>query len=77
MVGILLKSKETYRLNFAQSGATFLDAHEVNTGCPRAMFTASRQLAGVKRKNYVSVHDSDGNMIGNDAGKAAALRDYF
>ena len=65
------------RLKYLDECKADADAHEVNTGCPRAMFTASRQLAGVKRKNYVSVHDSDGNMIGNDAGKAAALKDYF
>lgn len=53
-------------------------AEEINsTDSTRAMFAATRQLAGVKPNSTVSVHDSDCNMIGTDTGKAAALKEYF
>ena len=41
------------------------------------MFAAARQLAMVKPKTTVCVHDENENMIGTDTGKAKVLAEYF
>ena len=50
-------------------------AQEINsTDNARACFAATRQLAGIKRAQTISVHDKDSNLIGTDADKASILK---
>jgi hypothetical protein len=53
-------------------------AQEINsTDNARACFAATRQLAGIKRAQTISVHDKNKNLIGTDAGKAATIKKHL
>ena len=66
------------RLKTIQEEQADMLAQEINsTDNARACFAATRQLAGIKRAQTISVHDKDSNLIGTDAGKASTLKKYF
>ena len=43
----------------------------------RKMFRAAKQLRSLKPTPPIIVHDTDGNLMGTDEGKARAIKDWF
>ena len=43
----------------------------------RKMFHAAKQLRSLKPTPPIIVHDTDGNLMGTDEGKARAIKDWF
>ena len=53
-------------------------AQEINsTDSARACFAATRQLAGIKKSNTISVHDDNNNFVATNVGKATILKNHF